>query len=375
MIVEGLCVFLHPSLFLDHGALPRETLMFTPETDASWLAETWNRCRQSDFLDRLEVHRLVHGFIGVNLVRDLAEFLWTIANGGGIRLAGGVTAGEVDSWLGNRSDPVRWARLTLPRTRTEINNGPDREHPWRRIYHWTARAALLQYLEGGEAQTLAYTWALDVFRDLVPGGKCLPEVCQQRNSATVRDFQAWWRDVVGRLTRWLDQERWERIRELERAPLTQLLLKILDPQEPCPVDHPCPLTQLTLSKNQQWQVCLEQRNFNRIPPLNEEWFGGMTRRLLAAVEQRCPMEWNGEDGVNFTSLWRWMQDQGLDPELEGILLPDPQAMNVLQVIDSPDVVFLAEWWARMQTIRENRLESIPQAQDLFCHPRPLRWRS
>jgi hypothetical protein len=343
--------------------------LFVPERDDAWLESLWLRCCTLPFLNTLaEECRLADYFVGCNLVMNLADLFYNVLHNRNVRLTAGATTADVHAWL-SAPAPGQGEQLVSPAARTELEQGPDQNDPWRRVNLWLGREVLARSLSGN-VPTPAETYARETFEASFPAVAAGVPVCRERSLGARDAFTDWWKEMVQRLVGLWQGRLWPQRGADGLTHLAQLLGRELN--------HPPHwLTTLVQKKNADLQGCHGQlRRWGRLP-VDQAWFNQMTSRLLAAAEAVEEVNWQGPDVENLRLLLNWLEGHGPGPG------GHPWAATALWQrssagpgVPEEDVVAVGEEWNEVVG-RANELQAgvpagqlLPMAEDLFFFPSP-----
>ena len=230
--------------------------------------KTANPGRLTDLLDNVfsgnallqhECRQLATGFVGCNLVADLADFVTNVANSA----SGGVVGGpappsfaKLRGWL--IEPPADWdalAELIGPAGAAAMANGSHHFDRWWQINRWLGVEASLQMLAPSSTAAVPPPSVLNhaqaTAEKVLAASKAQPQPCRQRNAAVVQAFAPWLRATVVGVARLWRQHGWHQ--QAGNQHLVGLLARELGAG--CQ-----PLTTLTGTKNNQWLNCLQQLN-------------------------------------------------------------------------------------------------------------------
>jgi hypothetical protein len=337
---------------------------FTPILDDVWLSAQWDACSSGTIPSPSRCSQLAKGFVGCNLVMDVANSLIQIADAGNhaANVAPGVTVGQLDSWLENPAG-AREETLAAPVAGPALKFVEDTAlHPGQHMNFLLVRDAVGRRLGGPAAGTLIYARATRTFAAGLPNEPGLPESCRNRLPAVRKAFEVWWDATSARLAELLVE--WPALRLLARNSWTDLLSRHLFLVRH-PDDQESLLGDLVRAKGRQWSLCAGERRFV-VFPVNAEWFKEMGSRILSAFFDipRSAMEFNESDMQNWVRLWRWTQEQDVGVPIPG-QLPEPEAVGPRQVPPS-DLEYLLDWWDLVDKFWNSRKEGRPYAEDIFA---------
>jgi hypothetical protein len=333
----------------------------------------WARCCSVAFLShRDEWFRLTMNYLGCNLVMHLVDELWHIANASPLYVAGRVTYEDLDRWLlhGPGGEDIE-AALTGPGPLNQVQVVLA-DHPWRQAHVWLFRDALLRYLGNSPTPTVAFGHAMAAFEAGVPNVPG-PEHCRRRGERVLPAFVAWWLASSAALVDLLRERGWRHLRELTLGPLTEIVGRSLTREAaPLSPEHPGPLALLLRAKNNQWSMCLEQRDFDLALLPGQPWFDQMAGRLLDAVLRRGRVRLDADDLRRLGELFRWLSRQS--PELlQGVPLPAPGDVSpdAVVFVGGEDLARLRDGWSAVLDWLARQRDRRTYARDLFEQPQPL----
>jgi hypothetical protein len=306
---------------------------------SSWLADLLDGLFYGGYLQATEdqCRGLAAGFIGPNLVANLADFITGVGN----RWPGSIFGGyappsysQLRLWLDTPPGEADLDALTGPAAAAAMEAGTHRADPWWQIHRWVGIEAYLGVLAAclpGGSPPSVRRHAEATFQRIPTLNGLSPLPCHQRNSGTLAAFQAWWDATVAALVRrWRDQPWHDSV--------------------PVRLPHVCPdlgthlgqptgehLAHLTRLKNQQHWFCIQQLNQAAGDPVPtpDGWLGALASVALAAWQAGDDLELDAADVSHFIALRGWMPKAGLsaclpplDAALGNILMVPAAALTI-----------------------------------------------
>ena len=285
----------------------------------------------------LQCWKLTHGFVGCNLVANLAQLITGIGN----RWPGSVFGGHgaasyADFGKFFFTPPNDWHTLDPFTDQTAMLAGPFCNDPWWQIDRWLGIEACFRVLapripSPRPPGPCAWDHARATFEGVAVSNGLNPVPCHRRDNGGLEAFRVWWETTADSLHDYIKAATDQEPGKVSLKAVVQFLAFGL-----------CNsigenLLQLTRVKNQLLWLCILQLNQERSGPVPtpDGWLAQTGSIFLDASVAGEDLQLGGADLANFSTLFTWLSEAGLAPlpqRLQAALGAQPIPNSYLPVL-------------------------------------------